>query len=70
MAVGWPFSPYRQLQSQKLRAAVSKPASPYRPQPPLGTKATVMGTRVAVVPTSRGWSSWETVCTTSLMGWP
>ncbi|XP_061272839.1 zinc transporter ZIP5 isoform X5 [Bos javanicus] len=70
MAVGWPFSHCRQLQSQGLRAQGSRTASPQQSQPLLGTKATVTGTRVVVAPTSRGWSSWETVCTTSLMGWP
>lgn len=58
------------LQSRKLRAAGSRPASPRQPRALLGTKATVTGPRVAVAPTSRGWCSWETVCTTSLMGWP
>ncbi|XP_043302600.1 zinc transporter ZIP5 isoform X3 [Cervus canadensis] len=70
MAVGWPFSPCRQLQSQGLRAQEGRTASPQQSQPLLGTKATVTGAQVVVAPTSRGWSSWETVCTTSLTGWP
>ena len=57
-------------QSQGLRAQGSRTASPQQPQPLLGMKATVTGAREVVAPTSRGWSSWETVCTTSLTGWP
>lgn len=58
------------LQSQGLRAAESRTVSPHQLQPLLGTKATVTGSRVVVALISHGWSSWEMVCTTSLMGWP
>lgn len=59
--LSWSFLP----QSQRFRAR-GRTARPHQLQSLLGTEATVMRTRVVAV--SHGWSSWETACTTSLMG--